>query len=1088
MYHLLDIDIERLEVIILNLIPAFISFALLIYILLFFSKNKTNIVFGIFLVVVGLWQLSAGLTRDCIYADAASIWYRLSLMSIIFVVPLGLFFSLLILNWQKKTIYNIVTYTQFIPAILFVLLLSIKLDSYTIVSSERWRWIVDPHPSFVTLSIYIWLSLSSIFAVGVLWYTYFKSKSNSIKSSQVLLLAIGLSFPIVGGILTEFVYPLVLKIDGVPITGTFFTFFTISSVIAIKKYQLLEYSPKHHWDDIVERMNEGIVILNKKDEIMFANLTFCKQTGYDFEEIKGKNATALFLIGTNQKETFSSIVDSSNQSGSKEKETQLRTSNGEYIWVSISGSPYLNKTKKTVGYIGIQTNITERKLSEEKLLKFNRLYSVLSFINQMIVRSNKEQDLFNETCKIATSYGKFPFVWIGLLNEETKKVELAAESNATDEDLEYFSNFYYKDNGPISIVIQTGSYFVINDFESLSKDSKCRKCAKSHNFNSAIFLPIKKGGKTIGTFILFSYEANFFDKEEIDLLAEISGDISFALEVIDKETQRTLFEKNLKHSKHRLKEAQAIAHVGSWELNFSTGIATFSDEACRIYGLPIEQNKLPFKSWLDFIHPDDSHEVINALKEKESSLGDSAFYHRILLNDGTIKYTYSKTQFEIDANGRPVGLMGIVQDVTELKLAEQKKEFDKNNLSALINNTNDLMWSVGIDKHLITSNIAFDSLVKFISGDAGLESVNNLEKLNAYQINRWGTYYNKALAGETFTIIEHIETPYENWFEISFYPIRKEKNVIGTACYSRNITEKKKSEAEIMKLNHELENRVIHRTVELAKANVQLEEKANMLINASKLIEQKNRDTIDSLNYAKIIQNSTVNKKGILFKHFSESFIINMPLNIVSGDFVRVDEKDNRILIALADCTGHGIPGALITMIGYSFFNDVINYKHKIIPSEVLHALDTEFLHITNEALEINDGMDVGFCSIDISKMELKFAGAHRPLYVLRDNSLIEIKGDNLSIGGKAMENKKYTNNNIKLKKNDAIYLFSDGFTDQFGGEKGKKYSSKRFKNTLLSIQDLNMEEQEIYLKKTIFDWKGNLDQVDDICILGIKI
>ncbi len=261
-----------------------------------------------------------------------------------------------------------------------------------------------------------------------------------------------------------------------------------------------------------------------------------------------------------------------------------------------------------------------------------------------------------------------------------------------------------------------------------------------------------------------------------------------------------------------------------------------------------------------------------------------------------------------------------------------------------------------------------------------------------------------------------------------------------------------------------------------------------MLSRASKIIEQKNKDVTDSLNYAKVIQNATINKKAILIKHFPNSFILNMPLYIVSGDFVRVDEKEGNVLVALADCTGHGIPGALMSMIGNSFFNDVIHYKHKISPSVVLRSLDSDFKYLTNEALEMHDGMDVGFCNIDINKMELNFAGAHRPLYLIRNNVLTEVKGDNLSIGGHSFERKKYTNNIIQLQKEDALYMFSDGYTDQFGGEKGKKFSSRRLKETLLSIQHLSMREQNETLKQIINNWKGKLEQVDDICVVGIKI
>ena len=612
--------------------------------------------------------------------------------------------------------------------------------------------------------------------------------------------------------------------------------------------------------------------------------------------------------------------------------------------------------------------------------------------------------------------------------------------------------------------------------------------ALGRNLHSAIFLPIKKYGKTIATFNLYSSEINFFDKEQIELLEETANDISFALDFLEKEKERKAAIKKLEHSKSRLNEAQAVSHVGSWELDFTSRITNLSDEACRIYGIKASESRLGYDAWISYVHPDDLEMVLNKLNDYQLSTKESSFYCRIARKDGGIRHVFWKTHFDLDADGKAVGIHGIIQDVTEAKQEEVNKEFQKNNLSALINNTTDMIWSMDRDMNLISSNKAFDDFVKTrttnFKGD-----INRLgRRFEQERIERWRAWYKRAFSGESFTIVDYCPTPDEKWTEISFYPIFKANEVVGTACYSRNITESKKAEAEIIKFNEQLEDKVIKRTTELASANAMLKKEAQMLNRASKIIAERNRDITDSLNYAKIIQNATVNKTGVLDKHFPDSFILTMPQHIVSGDFVRVDEKEGLVLVAVADCTGHGIPGALMSMIGYSFFNDVIDYKRKITPSIVLRSLDTDFKHLTNDDSGINDGMDVGFCSINKESMEVNFAGAHRPLYVIREQNLIEIKGDNLSIGGHTKEKKRFTNNKMKLQKGDTLYLFSDGYVDQFGGEKGKKFTSHRFKETLLGIQHLTMEEQGVFLKKRIMEWKGNLEQVDDICLVGIRI
>ncbi|HKC67742.1 MAG TPA: PP2C family protein-serine/threonine phosphatase, partial [Bacteroidia bacterium] len=250
---------------------------------------------------------------------------------------------------------------------------------------------------------------------------------------------------------------------------------------------------------------------------------------------------------------------------------------------------------------------------------------------------------------------------------------------------------------------------------------------------------------------------------------------------------------------------------------------------------------------------------------------------------------------------------------------------------------------------------------------------------------------------------------------------------------------------------------------------------------------EKNKSLTDSLNYAKLIQNAITHKDDKLSEVLPQSFILEMPLDIVSGDFVRVDEKDEKILLALADCTGHGIPGALVSMIGCTLLNGIVNCKNKTNPAVILKTLNVKFKRLISQAT-INDGMDIGFCSIDRQNMELNFAGAHRPLYLIREGVLTEIKGDNMAIGNHSPDEAEFTCHTFQLQKGDSLYMFSDGYTDQFGGEKGKKFSTKRFKETLLSIQHLDMDIQQDYLRETLNQWKQNLAQVDDICVLGFRI
>ncbi|MCX6291692.1 MAG: SpoIIE family protein phosphatase [Bacteroidetes bacterium] len=280
-----------------------------------------------------------------------------------------------------------------------------------------------------------------------------------------------------------------------------------------------------------------------------------------------------------------------------------------------------------------------------------------------------------------------------------------------------------------------------------------------------------------------------------------------------------------------------------------------------------------------------------------------------------------------------------------------------------------------------------------------------------------------------------------------------------------------------------LEEKISIRTVEVLQQKFELERK-------NELIAEKNKEMTDSLNYAKRIQAAILPKPEIIHSTFSQSFILYMPKDIVSGDFYSFTKKNNRVIIAAADCTGHGVAGAIMSMIGSSLMHQVINEKGITDPGEILGQLNLGIIDALKQAENSShDGMDVCLCAFDMEKSELVFAGANRPLWIIRNGILESYKSDKFPIGGLQIEHKEsFTNQRITLQKNDTIYLFSDGYADQFGGLLGKKLMTKKFKEVLISIQDKSMNEQGDYLHQFIKDWMGNVEQVDDIMVIGIRI
>ena len=269
----------------------------------------------------------------------------------------------------------------------------------------------------------------------------------------------------------------------------------------------------------------------------------------------------------------------------------------------------------------------------------------------------------------------------------------------------------------------------------------------------------------------------------------------------------------------------------------------------------------------------------------------------------------------------------------------------------------------------------------------------------------------------------------------------------------------------------------------------------------NEIIELQNQDIKASLTYAQRIQHAILPPDEKIERVFDDYFIFYQPKDIISGDFywfssVRTTpadggESEEVIALAAVDCTGHGVPGALMSIMGNAILNQSLSQKEVNSPAEALGFLNTQLVKNLNS---INDGMDISLCAINKKTLAMQYAGANNPMYIVRKGELLEIKADKKAIGadhGDA-ENKTFTNKPFQLEKGDALYLFSDGYADQFGGPEsyrgGKKFKYNRFKALLVEIQDKTMTEQREILIREYQEWKGGLEQVDDILVMGLKI
>lgn len=273
-----------------------------------------------------------------------------------------------------------------------------------------------------------------------------------------------------------------------------------------------------------------------------------------------------------------------------------------------------------------------------------------------------------------------------------------------------------------------------------------------------------------------------------------------------------------------------------------------------------------------------------------------------------------------------------------------------------------------------------------------------------------------------------------------------------------------------------------HEKRNVEKLNAQLEK-------AFIEIAEKNKDITDSISYARKIQEAMLPDLQLLKKHFPESFVMFRPKDIVSGDFYWFYEKNNLLFVAVVDCTGHGVPGAFMSILGYNFLNEAVITENLNDPGEILSRVNKNIQKLLKQDqpyVTCKDGMDIALCVIDKQNQTIEFAGANRPLFFFSDE-FISVKGNKFTVGGPHHEEKIFITTSLSYKNNDTLYLFSDGYIDQFGGKRDKKMLTRNFLKLLKYIKPLSSPEQHIILEQWLEHWKGNILQTDDILLIGIK-
>ncbi|MDQ3109107.1 MAG: tetratricopeptide repeat protein [Bacteroidota bacterium] len=435
-------------------------------------------------------------------------------------------------------------------------------------------------------------------------------------------------------------------------------------------------------------------------------------------------------------------------------------------------------------------------------------------------------------------------------------------------------------------------------------------------------------------------------------------------------------------------------------------------------------------------------------------------------------------------------------------LAIREKIGDKNGIALICNNVGSVYLS----------QKEYDKAILYY--DKSLAIAISLDYVEQMKANYLGLSQSYEALGNYETSLSY----YKNYYDAndSLYNETKSKKI--NELNIKFDTERKQKENESLTIENDLQVRrnifmaaalglvlilvvVVWRNARKSKrANILLEHQKSEITSQKKIVEEQHRDIVDSINYAKRIQRAVLPTQQEIHELFPQSFIFFRPRDIVSGDFWWIGQSGNIKIIAVADCTGHGVPGAFMSLIGNTALNEVVKEKHITDPGEILYHLAQNIVAVLKQEQRekdddhsyamkgIKDGMDISLCALDEKNGVLRFAGANTPLYYVQNGEMKVIRGDRQPVGIFEGELTPFTAHTIPLEGLEAFYIFSDGYADQFGGELGKKFKSSRLKELLFSSYTKDAEQQQKTLADVFNNWKSNLDQVDDVLVAGVKL
>jgi PAS domain S-box-containing protein len=552
---------------------------------------------------------------------------------------------------------------------------------------------------------------------------------------------------------------------------------------------------------LVENSIDAVIIFNKDAQPFYASPAVTNVLGYTPEEVVGMDVfskahpeDAAELLKVMEK-VFA------NPGKTMDGHTaRLLHKDGGWRWIEATITNLLHDPA-IKGIVDNFRDVTDKKASEEKIFHLNRMYAFLSQVNHTLIHAPDVQTVFSEVCRIAHETGKLDGAWVGMFTEASNIIAVEQQNGIPEW---YLTDFLTAVEGQekLSGVLKSHPYYVTNNIQLdfLSEDLK--SLAATAGYQSCMVLPLKRSGIIIGCLTLYASETDVFTEAEITLLIEAATGVSFSLDFFEKERLKLIADEQLKHKERRLSQAQAMAHLGNWETDLITNASVWSEEACRIYGLSENDNEQSRATWLSFVHSQDLEHVLECNQKLFDLMQPVNYQHRIIRKDGQVRYLHVQTHIELDSEGKPMSLYGVLQDVTEKEMSRQALQRSESNLNAIINNTDALIYSLDRDYKYITSNHAHRRMMKErydIDVQPGYNIRESFYRFNHDFIPEWKHIKSKEFGSEVLKFEEKVVMNGSiSHFKFSIHPIKENNQITGLSCFANDITKERQADEKVL--------------------------------------------------------------------------------------------------------------------------------------------------------------------------------------------------------------------------------------------------------------------------------------------------